>query len=138
VVLHGASGAQHDLWGTHVNQAIQDDSSSDERLYERTGGVSRIDGATMNDTTTALPPDLAVILDRHGVAPTVDALLFAFERRDMWSSVSGPDQRRGPYVRWYAQFSSRPPTFKPSGGVFGPTALAALARAFAVLVGEDE
>jgi hypothetical protein len=90
------------------------------------------------DTAVAasLPPDLAALLDRHGVPATVDGLLAAFEARGYKVAVSSivlgrTEIRHEPWhADWY--HDQRLSRFR------GPTALIALARAFAAMVGEGE
>jgi hypothetical protein len=81
---------------------------------------------------SSLDPDLAAILDRHGVAHSVDALLQGFEECDCFVELA----RRWfepPSVRWHASVSDHDPRTIIKD-FYAPTALTALARAFAAMV----
>jgi hypothetical protein len=81
------------------------------------------------DAVTTLPDDLAALLERHGVAATVDGVLAAFEARKSGMQLTYLIDRSG-WVCW--SHETWPRSF------LGSTALAALARAFAAMVETEE
>jgi hypothetical protein len=88
----------------------------------------------VNALPHSLPANLAVLLEQHGVALTVDAVLVEFERRGRWVALQCVGLT-GDEVRWMVEY---PQGVGGAGRRFGPTALIALARAFTVLVGRQE
>jgi hypothetical protein len=74
-----------------------------------------------------LADDLAALLDRHGVSPTVDGLLAELKRRDCWISLN---------IQWFAE--ARQSDMPCSVIGTGPTPLIALARAFAAMIDAEE
>jgi hypothetical protein len=90
---------------------------------------------TTTDTTT-LDPDLAALLARHGVVPTVDALLTEFEERGVTVSLI---ESVSILIAWRWEVVIRETPIRRIVETHGPTATIALARAFAAIVeGEHE
>ncbi len=88
----------------------------------------------MSSTTEGgLPDNLAALLARHNVPPTVDALLEAIRQRAYYADIHGRFFDSHYDERWFVSLE-----WSPGGMVLtvpGDTALLALARAFAAMVG---
>lgn len=122
-----------------LNHAILEDSG---RVSFHQSDVDDLDAALMVHKKgwtipegSALPPDLAAVLAAHGVPHTVAGVLAAIEEsKRCWVALLGPATESARSGYWDVSLRYWPLGVLREIHADGPTALIALARAFAAMV----